>query len=148
MKCLLVAAVAAFVLVDTAIADPCVKLELETVQSLTIKQVGQLATDKVESGVRYVARLRMFDSESHAVRGAQHAAALLLIGMGDIDENPVGALVWSSEVVDLSLKHLGNDEFLMTAHGAGKDCTPVNIKFRVGADGTVVAGHQLLGKVR
>jgi hypothetical protein len=148
MKSSLVAALAACTLSGMATAGSCARLELEAVSSLTIKQVGQLATDMTESGAHYAAALREFDRESHSTRGALHAAALLLVGMGDIDEDPVGALVWSSEVVDLSLKHLGNDEFMITAHGAGKGCTPAQIGFRVIADGTVVAGHQLLGKVR
>jgi hypothetical protein len=148
MKSFLVAALAAVALTAMATAGPCAHLELEAVNSLTIKQIGQLATDKTEWGAHSVAALKEFDSESHSMRGKLHAAALLLVGMGDIDEGPVGALVWSSEVVSLSLVHLGNDEFRIIADRPGEGCTPANVDFRVVGDGKVVAGQQMLGKIR
>src|SRR5262245_29289035 len=104
MRLSLFALAATLATASNAMSAPWSSLEIEAVKSMTTQQVGQLADRQMESAGRYVVVLWPFDSESFPRRGSKRAVAFLLVAMGDIDEYPVGALVWTTEAVDLKLE--------------------------------------------
>jgi hypothetical protein len=141
---LIVLALALF-FTGTALSAPCARLELENVSSLTIQQVDQLTNRVAESNGGFSLVLWSFDAESYPRRGSLRAVAFMLVGMGDIDEQPVGALIWSSEELHLGLARVAETGIKIVS--AGKDCDSSTIEITVQADGTVLAGGKFLGRV-
>lgn len=135
-------------LAGNASAAPCANFKMEPVESLTVQQIGQLANPLVKSAGQYTLVLRVFDPEDRPHRGDMQAAAFLLVGTGDIGEIPVGALIWSTEAVELKLETLSTGGFKITGARFDQSCSPATLAIRVIADGNVMSGEQKLGRVR
>jgi hypothetical protein len=117
-------------------------------RSLFALVAAQLTDRIAESTARFSVVLWKFDSESYPRHGSSQAVAFLLVGMGDIEEQPVGALIWSSEAVTLTLEKVADTWIRITSTGSNQACVPVSVEVRMLADGTVIAGNQILGKVQ
>lgn len=132
----------------SASAAPCANFMIQSVESLTVQEIGQLADPLVQSAGQYTAVLRVFDPENRPHRRDMQAAAFLLVGKGDIGEVPVGALIWSTGPVALKLEALPTRGFKIIGERDGEPCSPMALEIQIVADGTVLADKQELGKVR
>lgn len=127
---------------------PCTNIRFETVKSLSIRQISQFATEQAEHDDRHALVLRSFDSEDRPWRDSWQAGALLMVATGDLGETPVGALIWTTELVELRAEKLPAEGFRIIAKRYDETCSPVTVEVHVLADGTVRADRQRLGELK
>lgn len=75
------------------------------------------------------------------------AVALLIVATGDLGEQPVGALIWSTGAAELRLENLPRDGFRIVAGKAEENCASSIFEIHVLADGRVRANQQVIGKL-
>jgi hypothetical protein len=139
---------AALAFESCANARPCTVVEVEPVRGLTVQQVGQLATQQLQTNAQHTALLWSFDVEDRPKKRSMMAVAFLLISTGDIGGQPIGALIWSSESTGAKLVKDTHGGFEIILGDATQGCSKTTVSIGVSDNGTVVADKKSLGQVQ
>jgi hypothetical protein len=129
-------------------AHDCLSVVAEPVRALSVQIIRKLAKQHVESNSHYTAILWDFDVEDKPVQASKVAVAFLLLSNGDLDSDPIGALLWTEISANVVLRKLDEDGFSVVAAKAVPGCSKPLVEIRIDSNGFASVNGTKLGQIK
>lgn len=136
---------------EAAANAECQGLKFEQVRSLSLKDLGRLAQQKVIGGQPGSVVFAPFDEEDYPQQGQFRALGLVFARVGDLGETPVGGYIFVSKSADYQDYKITkkDDSVSITFHlSVGQHCATPRLSFELRQMGGVYVNEVLIDTVQ